>query len=249
VPLANGTLTTYLTGTTTPSTTWQDAELTIANTNPIVLDARGECVVWLDSGVTYRFVLKNAQGVTLWTQDDISGVLGSGVFKAPVSEVQTATAGQTLFTLTTVTYEPGRGNLAVYQNGIKLIAGTDYSETSTTSITLSVGTDLADELEFQAGGRLTSVASGVDVAYTYPGTGAVATTQGAAIDAMAATPEYWGAVGDGLTDDTAAFQAGHQLAAVLRRLAHGAGARGQALPHRRHPDQPPARSSSRAKGT
>ena len=49
VPLVNGTLTTYLAGSTTLTTTWQDLALTGANTNPIVLDSRGECILYLDS--------------------------------------------------------------------------------------------------------------------------------------------------------------------------------------------------------
>lgn len=72
VPMVGGTLETYIAGSTTPATTWQDSDLTIANTNPISLDARGECVLWLDPAVVYKFVLKNAQGVIQWTQDNIS---------------------------------------------------------------------------------------------------------------------------------------------------------------------------------
>ncbi|HQT51121.1 MAG TPA: tail fiber domain-containing protein, partial [Acidovorax defluvii] len=73
VPMVGGTLDTYIAGSTTPATTWQDSALTTANTNPISLDARGECVLWLDPAVVYKFVLKNAQGVIQWTQDNISG--------------------------------------------------------------------------------------------------------------------------------------------------------------------------------
>ena len=72
VPMVGDTLDTYIAGSTTPATTWQDSALTIANTNPISLDARGECVLWLDPAVVYKFVLKNAQGVIQWTQDNIS---------------------------------------------------------------------------------------------------------------------------------------------------------------------------------
>jgi hypothetical protein len=71
IPLVGGTLQTYLAGTTTPTSTWQDLGLTVLNTNPIILDARGECLIWLDSTKTYKFVLKDATGVTLWTVDNI----------------------------------------------------------------------------------------------------------------------------------------------------------------------------------
>lgn len=53
-------------------------------------------------------------------------------------EQSAATAAQTLVTLTTLTYQPGSNNLAVYKNGTRLFAGTDYVETSTTSYTLVV---------------------------------------------------------------------------------------------------------------
>jgi hypothetical protein len=71
-PLASGTLTTYLAGTTTLSNTYQDLALTSANTNPIILDSRGECLLWLDDTKVYKFLLKNAAGVTQWTVDNVS---------------------------------------------------------------------------------------------------------------------------------------------------------------------------------
>jgi hypothetical protein len=72
-PLANGTLTVYLAGTTTLTNTWQDYALTSLNTNPVVLDSRGECVLWLDTAVSYKFVLKNSSGVVQWTLDNLTG--------------------------------------------------------------------------------------------------------------------------------------------------------------------------------
>jgi hypothetical protein len=71
--LSGGSLTTYLAGTTTLETTYQDQALTIANTNPIVLDSAGGCTIWLNDAKTYKFVLKNSVGVTQWTQDNING--------------------------------------------------------------------------------------------------------------------------------------------------------------------------------
>jgi hypothetical protein len=72
LPMSGGTLTSYLAGTTTPATTYQDQALTTANTNPISLDSRGECTLWLDSTKTYKFVLKNALGAVQWTVDNIT---------------------------------------------------------------------------------------------------------------------------------------------------------------------------------
>lgn len=72
VPMVGGSITAFIAGTTTPTTTWQDYALSIANTNPVVLDSRGECMLWLDPSIVYKFILKNAQGVVQWTQDNIT---------------------------------------------------------------------------------------------------------------------------------------------------------------------------------
>lgn len=62
---------TYLSGTTTNKTTWSDSGLTAANTNPVVLDARGEASVFLGTGA-YTMTLKSATGSAIWTRDGIA---------------------------------------------------------------------------------------------------------------------------------------------------------------------------------
>ena len=91
-PLVGGTLTVYLAGTTTLTNTWQDRAQTTLNTNPITLDARGECSLWLDALLTYKFVLKNALGVEQWTYDNITG--GSGA-SSTISFLQAGTGAVT----------------------------------------------------------------------------------------------------------------------------------------------------------
>ena len=70
-PLVGGLLYTYASGTTTPKATYTSSTLGTANTNPVVLDARGEAQVWLGSGA-YTMVLKTAAGVTVWSVDGVS---------------------------------------------------------------------------------------------------------------------------------------------------------------------------------
>lgn len=72
-PLVGGSLSSYYNGSTSPAPTFQDQALTIANTNPLELDAAGACVLWLDSSIVYKFVLRDASGVVQWTQNDITG--------------------------------------------------------------------------------------------------------------------------------------------------------------------------------
>lgn len=68
-----GKLYTYLAGTTTPQATYTDSTGGTPNTNPIVLNARGEAVIWLTPSESYKFVLQDAAGNTIWTVDNIVG--------------------------------------------------------------------------------------------------------------------------------------------------------------------------------
>ena len=71
-PLSGGLLYTYAAGTTTPLASYTDSTGNFANTNPIVLDSRGEANVWL-SGAIYKFALYTSAGVLIWTVDNING--------------------------------------------------------------------------------------------------------------------------------------------------------------------------------
>lgn len=61
----------YQAGTVTPVTIYSDADES-AQTNPVVLDARGEGNVWLRPNQSYKFVLKTAADVTVYTVDDVT---------------------------------------------------------------------------------------------------------------------------------------------------------------------------------
>lgn len=71
-PLSGGKLYTYIAGTTTPQETYTDQTGGTANTNPVILNSRGEASVWLGTS-SYKFVLKDAVDATIWTIDDIAG--------------------------------------------------------------------------------------------------------------------------------------------------------------------------------
>jgi hypothetical protein len=64
---------TYVAGTTTPQATWVDSTQTTQNTNPVVLNSRGEANVWLDPRLTYKFVLQDSAASPIWTVDQIPG--------------------------------------------------------------------------------------------------------------------------------------------------------------------------------
>lgn len=68
-PLAGGRLYTYNAGTNTPRSTYQDAAGTVPNTNPVVLDARGEALVFWNGN--YKVELRDASNSLIWTVDNI----------------------------------------------------------------------------------------------------------------------------------------------------------------------------------
>jgi hypothetical protein len=59
-PLAGGKLFVYVALTSTKATTYTSSTGLSANTNPIILDYRGECNLWLQPNVPYKYVLAPA---------------------------------------------------------------------------------------------------------------------------------------------------------------------------------------------
>jgi len=75
-PLSGGLLYTYAAGTTTPQVTYTSSAGGTACPNPIVLDAAGRppAEIWLISGLSYKFTVKDSTGVLIRTYDDIDGI-------------------------------------------------------------------------------------------------------------------------------------------------------------------------------
>jgi hypothetical protein len=85
VPLAGGLIYTYQAGSSTPLVTYTDNGGTIANANPIVLDASGRTPqeIWLLTGYSYKFILRDADGVLIQTLDNIYPILQNAPASAP----------------------------------------------------------------------------------------------------------------------------------------------------------------------
>ena len=71
IPLVGGKVYTYAAGTTSPQVTYTDSSGATPNTNPIILDSRGEADIWLGEA-TYKFKLTDSNDVEQWTVDYIS---------------------------------------------------------------------------------------------------------------------------------------------------------------------------------
>lgn len=76
--LAGGNVYTYIAGTSTPLATYTDNTGDTANTNPVVLDAAGRAHIWFTEGSSYKVVVKDANGVTVYTEDGIT-IAGSAI--------------------------------------------------------------------------------------------------------------------------------------------------------------------------
>ena len=75
--LAGGQLYTYAAGTSTPQATYTDSTGVTPNTNPIVLNSRGECTCYLTPGQAYKFMLYDASSNLIWTADNQTGIPSS----------------------------------------------------------------------------------------------------------------------------------------------------------------------------
>lgn len=76
-PLNGGRLYSYAAGTSSPANTYTDSTGSVANTNPIVLDAGGRAGVWILPTVPYKFTLRDRNGVLIWTVDNVTAGAGS----------------------------------------------------------------------------------------------------------------------------------------------------------------------------
>jgi hypothetical protein len=83
IPLVGGKIYTYAGGTTTPIVTYVDQAGATTNTNPIILDSRGEANIWLQPTLTYKYVVADANDVQQYTVDNISVPIDNFSFGAP----------------------------------------------------------------------------------------------------------------------------------------------------------------------
>lgn len=210
-PLSGGKLYTYAAGTTTPQVTYTSSAGATTHSNPIILDAAGRVPgsseIWLGDANIYKFVLKDSNDVLQATWDQITGINSNFVNYTTETEVQTATAGQTVFTLTTMVYQPGTGNLTVFVDGVNQYVGTSYVETSGDTVTFTAGLHVGALVKFTTATQATGNATDASVVtYQPPFIGGVATTVEDKLAQIVSVLDF-GADPTGVVNATAAFQA------------------------------------------
>ena len=154
---------------------------------------------------TYSITVRNSRRVFVYSAFDQSDA-PSSVFDIS-TQVITATAGQTTFTLTTFTYLPGTDTLQVYRNGLRLTSVTDYIETNSSTVTLTSPAALGDQFLFQGGAVITGdQVPGTGVSFIQAGTGAITRNmQDKARESVSVLD--FGADPTGVTDSTLQIQA------------------------------------------
>lgn len=73
-----GQIYTYAAGTSTPQATYTDSTGSTPNTNPVILNSRGEASIWINPSQSYKFVAYDASNNLLWSQDNISYLSSPG---------------------------------------------------------------------------------------------------------------------------------------------------------------------------
>lgn len=107
LPLVGGKIYTYAGGTSTPIATYTDYTAATPNTNPIILDSLGQANIWLLNTTSYKFIVKDADDVLLYTVDNIAIPLDINSFSSPppIGDVTPNTGAFTTLSATgTVTF-------------------------------------------------------------------------------------------------------------------------------------------------
>jgi len=199
-PYAGGTLATYIPGTTTPKDTWTDHTASALNTNPIVLDAAGRCVLFGDG--EYRIILRDSLGNLVFDQWTTSLV---STFMQPVIMAPDAATARSLLGIdnSAVDAETERAEAAEANLQSQITAEVSRATAAETSLRNDLNAEIAraeaaeSALSAQIaaaatlkGGNAATDATG-HVRVTYPtayptGTIAVVITQ-----LGSGTPAYW----------------------------------------------------------
>jgi hypothetical protein len=176
--LAGGTIGTYVSGTSTPAPTYTNAALSVANTNPIVLNSDGACVIYLDPSVgAYKYNIFNALGTQVDTWDPVTA---TNAGTAGLGEVFVF-GGNSSASITSTSYPVG----ATYD---KLLPGTATYYID--SATLGSGTYVLEATGVvTAGGTLTVAIMDMDDGATETplATCVITSTTGQTVDSAAIT--------------------------------------------------------------
>lgn len=121
VPIVGAKLYTYLAGTSTPEATFTDYTGATPNANPVIADARGEVVVWLDRAKAYKFTLRDASDNLIWTEDQINYAGASGFSQTFAAGTAANPSVNFVGATTSGLYSPGSNQVGISTNGASAV--------------------------------------------------------------------------------------------------------------------------------
>lgn len=159
--------------------------LTLSSTATGITGVNGILDNILPSGESAGYVLTTSGAGTYYWAAASGGGASIGTRINTSRQTFTATAGQTVFTLTGgIVYTPGSGQLRVYIDGVRQFPSA-YTETSTTVFTLSAGVTAGTIVLAEIDGYVSYPIAASDIGYTPAGGSSLsATTAQAAIDEL-----------------------------------------------------------------
>lgn len=184
-PLVGGKIFTYAAGTSTPIATYTDYTAGTANTNPIILDSLGQANIWLLTNTNYKFIVKTATDVLLYTVDNILTPIDITTFATPppIGNTTPNTGAFTSLTASGAVTFTGTG-------AVKLNAGTTAERPTPSNGMIRYNTSTA-AMEGYIDSAWTSLVSGTAVTSVATGTGLtggpITSTGTIAIDSTVAT--------------------------------------------------------------
>lgn len=216
IPLVGGKIYTYAAGTSTPLPTFSDAAGEIPQTNPIKLNSRGEPanpIFWLGN---YRVEIRDALGNLIYTVDNFNtdpygiGNFSNGTgasligFSQGKAEAVTRTVESKLRDFVNAVDYPSL-QAAFNASDTVFVTSANYPVAANYTVAKT------KNLIILGGGSLT-ISTGVTL--TIAGTfeapiNRIFSGPGAVVGIRQVHPEWWGAAGDGATDDQPAFAQAH----------------------------------------
>ena len=124
-PLAFGSVYTYIAGTSTLTATYVDSTQTTPNTNPIILNARGEAQIWLVPGNTYKFAVFDQYGNQIRIVDQIYSLQGlNALTQSTIGALLYPSVNGSVTTYDTTQTQALIGNAGLYATNLWSSAGT-----------------------------------------------------------------------------------------------------------------------------
>ena len=198
-PLEGGLLNVYEAGTVTRKNTYSDSGLTTANSNPVVLDANGEAVVYFNNIAKFVLTDKDGGSTPFGTMDNVPSTQAEAYkYYVDANEANQGVAGDGRSVKDILTLEPTNPATIVFTHS-EQDAKTEYVFSTTTAITSNFNVEIENGARLEDDGSNASLSiAGTMSEYNYQvfdwGNGSGAVTFSSL--AQWVTPQMWGAVGD-----------------------------------------------------